>query len=53
MKEDRETTTDVDRDDDKSLIEKAQDKIDDMLDVEEAADDPGMTNAVTGHPREP
>ena len=52
MTEDPKTPKDVDRDD-KSLIDKAKDKIDDMLDVAEAADDPGKTNAVTGHPREP
>ena len=53
MTDERDTRQDVDDDEDKSLTEKAKDKIDDVLDVKEAADDPGKTNAVTGHRREP
>ena len=53
MTDERDTRQNVDEDEDRSLIEKAKDKIDDMLDVQEAADDPGKTNAVTGHRREP
>ena len=47
------TPRDKDEDDDRSLIEKAKDKIEDVMDVPEAADDPGKTNPVTGQRRDP
>lgn len=53
MTDDRDIRSDVDEDEDRSLIEKAKDKIEDLMDVPEAADEPNKTNAVTGHPREP
>ena len=53
MTDERETRRESDEDDERSLIEKAKDTIDDVLDAPEAADDPGETNAVTGHPRAP
>ena len=53
MTDERDTRLDHDENEDRSLIEKAKDKIDDVLEVQEAADDPGRTNAITGHPREP
>ena len=51
--DERDTRQDHDEDEDRSLIEKAKDKLDDLMEVPEAADDPRKTNAVTGHPREP
>ena len=54
MTNDREhTPRDKDEDDESSLIEKAKDKIEDVMDVPEAADDPGKTNPVTGQRRDP
>ena len=53
MTDDRDTRQDVDEDDDSSLIEKMNDKLEDVVDAPEAADDPGKTNPVTGQLREP
>ena len=54
MTNDRDhTPRDKNEDDDRSLIEKAKDKIEDVLDAPEAVDDPGKTNPVTGQLRDP
>jgi hypothetical protein len=53
MTDDEETRPDVDEDEDRSLIEKAKDKIEDLMDAPEAADDPIKTNPVTGQRRDP
>ena len=53
MTDDRDTPRDDGEDDDRSLVEKAKDKVKDVLDVPEAADDPGKTNPVTGQLRDP
>jgi hypothetical protein len=53
MTEERDTRREDETDDDRSLIEKTEDKIKDVLDAPEAADDPGKTNPVTGQLRDP